>query len=611
MQSFRLPLANTLSDSTLNELENFIKNGYVVVEKHIGHIANKNEPQNVRTKVKTRPSPFAINNRVPNINGSNRGITYWNNNVYTIVNNDVYKNASRIGSLNIDNLANYVDNGTFTTTSNWTLSDAALSISSGTLNCDGTQSGVITATQDVSAVSSKEFYDVSAYAVTFTISNYSAGTMFPVINAAFAGTTRSANGLYNEIIFVEDAEPTHTVAFYFDADFNGKIDDVTVMPVWPGNYNVDPGNSEYFPCYFDILEATTDYLVISDQFDLYTVNTSDTVTKVTDADFPGAHVPGVVVFDGYTCVLDADGTLWNSDVDDPTAWTATSFVTAEIESDKGVALARHLNYLALFGTETLELFYDAANASGSPFSRIEGATANIGCMAGNSVTSIENSLYWVGKSKGKLGVYMLEGLSVKKISDEFIDRVLQNNQGGNASLESTNAIYLFLNGHHFYCINIGITASLVYDIETKMWYYWTVDDDYHGYITQDLSMRIVDVTYDEAKESFRVLPDYGYIRTDTTINFGVGVQKVDLGTNKTKFLNRVELIGTFTGDLTFTLVTDYIANPSVRTFTASANRKVLTRLGRAQRFKFKITGESPGAELEAIEFGFDLGPYGM
>ena len=114
-------------------------------------------------------------------------------------------------------------NGDFATDSNWT-KGTGWTISGGTANCDGTQTG------------SSEFKTAVGIAIqgvevtfSFEVKNYSAGTL----NATIEGTGTlefsgiNANGVYSTTATSSDALPR--VTFTASSDFVGSIDDVSVI----------------------------------------------------------------------------------------------------------------------------------------------------------------------------------------------------------------------------------------------------------------------------------------------------------------------------------------------------------------------------------------------
>ena len=95
----------------------------------------------------------------------------------------------------------------------------------------------------------------------------------------------------------------------------------------------------------------TRYVIISDGTDLWVDNYVGTsCSRVTDADMPTPHQPYPVYLNGCVYIIEASsGNIWNSDVDDPTSWTAGDFLTAEMTADKILAVANLNNYLIVFG----------------------------------------------------------------------------------------------------------------------------------------------------------------------------------------------------------------------------------------------------------------------
>ncbi len=110
-----------------------------------------------------------------------------------------------------------VTNGGFGTDSDWT-KGTGWSISGGTASSDGSQTGDADLTQDISAENGK------SYEVTFTVSNYSAGNVTPVVGDT-EGTDRAADGTFTETITAGSGSDIDIRA---DADFVGDIDDVSV-----------------------------------------------------------------------------------------------------------------------------------------------------------------------------------------------------------------------------------------------------------------------------------------------------------------------------------------------------------------------------------------------
>jgi len=104
-------------------------------------------------------------------------------------------------------------------------------------------------------------------------------------------------------------------------------------------------------------------------------------TEITSADFPTPHCPFPVFMDGYLFVAKS-GTqdIYNSNLDDPALWTAGDYISAEMYPDKIVALSKNNNYIYALGSNSIEYFYDAAVATGSPLGRHDSAVQQFGAV---------------------------------------------------------------------------------------------------------------------------------------------------------------------------------------------------------------------------------------
>lgn len=143
-----------------------------------------------------------------------------------------------------------------------------------------------------------------------------------------------------------------------------------------------------------------------------------TLNRITDVDFYPSSVMTVV--DGYA-VFVRDGTeqVFNSDNDDASTYGALDFLQVSKVSGYTRAVETDGEYLWVFKENSGQVYYNAANVSGSPFSIQDGASFNIGVMGkyGTAADS-EGSVYFYG-SNGR--VYMTSGLGFQPISHEGIE----------------------------------------------------------------------------------------------------------------------------------------------------------------------------------------------
>lgn len=203
---------------------------------------------------------------------------------------------------------------------------------------------------------------------------------------------------------------------------------------------------------------------------------SGAVAQVTDADYPSATVRGLVYLDGYFFVMDANGTIYNSQPEDLTSWVATDYIDAEFEPDGGVALAKFNNYVVAFGNYTTEFFFDAGNATGSPLSPVQNGVMAVGCADGDTVKFMDGEVYFVGQAKGDgqsiakgRFVAKLAGVGYEKLSSPDVDRILEADD-----FLDVDATAFKVGGHSYYMVRLGTTGiSLVLDLGSMEWHVWT------------------------------------------------------------------------------------------------------------------------------------------
>lgn len=225
----------------------------------------------------------------------------------------------------------------------------------------------------------------------------------------------------------------------------------------------------------------TRFVVISDGTDLWLDNyVATTCTEVVDADLPSPHQPFPIYLNGYLFLIKSNtGDIYNSVVDDPTSWEPDEFISAEINSDYAVRLFKMKNYLICFGNASVEYFWDAGNETGSPLSRNDSPTRNIGYITGGAQAG--DLVFFVGQDeKQNIGVYVVEGFKVVKSSNSIVDRTLQTfsstqNSKSNITL-NVDGFIVSTNGKTFYVLVAGQTTWAL-DIEEKLWYEWQGSDN--------------------------------------------------------------------------------------------------------------------------------------
>ena len=110
--------------------------------------------------------------------------------------------------------------------------------------------------------------------------------------------------------------------------------------------------------------------------------------QITDPDFPGAVTVGYL--DGYFVFNEPDSQkVWVTSIFEGTQIDALDFASAEGSPDGLVGLIVDHREAWLFGTDSVEVWYDAGLAD-FPLARIQGAFNEIGCVAAFSIAKLDN-----------------------------------------------------------------------------------------------------------------------------------------------------------------------------------------------------------------------------
>ncbi|GAG86885.1 unnamed protein product, partial [marine sediment metagenome] len=128
-----------------------------------------------------------------------------------------------------------------------------------------------------------------------------------------------------------------------------------------------------------------------------------------------------VTFIGSYTVFSVLGSdqFFYSDENDSSAYDALDFQTAEDEPDDLVGLTKVGGELWLFGDSTIEIHQ--LTGGDLLFQRINGATKKIGCLTRDTISTMDNNVFWLGDDRF---IYMNNGYQEVKISNFAIDQVL-------------------------------------------------------------------------------------------------------------------------------------------------------------------------------------------
>lgn len=199
----------------------------------------------------------------------------------------------------------------------------------------------------------------------------------------------------------------------------------------------------------------------------YIYNASTNVfQQITDLDFPGAVTVGYL--DGYFVFNEPNSQkVWITSLLEGTEIDALDFASAEGAPDNLVSLIVDHREVWLFGTNSVEVWYDAGTAD-FPLARIQGAYNEIGCAAAYSVAKLDNGLFWLGSdARGNGIVYRANGYTGQRVSTHAVEWQIQ--QYGDIS--DAIAYTYQQDGHAFYVLTFpSANATWVYDVSTQAWH---------------------------------------------------------------------------------------------------------------------------------------------
>lgn len=341
--------------------------------------------------------------------------------------------------------------------------------------------------------------------------------------------------------------------------------------------------------------------------DLHTINAS----------FPDSTslVKGWAYLGGGEYVMNKEAVIWGSkvnSVDQAGDWTTLNFISAQINPDPGVCLNQQLVYVIAFNAWSLEVFYNAGNATGSPLGNVQGSKQSYGCASANSVQRIDDVLFWLSTNESaQIQVAMMRGLQVSIISTKSVDRLL-----GSASLSDNNVMswQLKLDGHTWYVVTIiSLNITLAYDWVEDRWHQWT--DENGDYFP------IVDSTHDANGKHllqhatdgrlYEVSNTLYHDKTSDSISVDIITPTFDAQTRRIKSISMVELVGDMTVGSVIEVQhsdDDYKTWSTPRNIYMEQDRPAIHNCGSARRRAWKLHHEKDTPlRIAAMEVQYDLG----
>lgn len=329
--------------------------------------------------------------------------------------------------------------------------------------------------------------------------------------------------------------------------------------------------------------------------------------------FPTPHNVSATFIDGYI-ILSKGSDVYSCDLDTPSKWSSNNYLSAEMFPDPIKSLSRQNNQVCVLGGNSIEFFYDAANAAGSPLSRNDSTTIQMGTCAPQCVIGNEKYIFYLSQSdSGGRAAWLIDGFSPKKVSDEYIERILD----AEANMDQVQGYGLRTKGHLFYFINlVSQNRTLVYDSDEKLWHEWSSNSAgshtvFNCSHMSDNSTGMAYVLHTSNGCVYTLNPN-AYQDDSTAILVELVTNKYDMDTYHRKFMSSVKIVGdsyATTNDITLQWTDDdYKTWSNEKTISLSDSFPAFHRLGafRRRAFKLKHSSNNP-LRLESLECEYTEG----
>lgn len=202
-------------------------------------------------------------------------------------------------------------------------------------------------------------------------------------------------------------------------------------------------------------------------------NIDNTLNQIIDADWDkSSHV---VMIDGYFLINNPSSpTLQSSQLNNPSDWDALKIAQANSNPDYLVGVGATKGELWAFGSQSIEVWYDAANAAGFPFSKRVGSDIDVGCAAPYSIQLVNGNLIWLDSRRflaqsdySQFFRNQSSGYQITKLSNEAVDNAWASYSTVADAIGSTYNDH----GHIMYEITFPTAnKTWVYDTTLQMWH---------------------------------------------------------------------------------------------------------------------------------------------
>lgn len=251
-----------------------------------------------------------------------------------------------------------------------------------------------------------------------------------------------------------------------------------------GTFSGDPASSK---CWFASTSPQPTIVAIHSEVNnvIYVWDgtfTENDLSSITTSRWVG----GFVYLDGTWYVMNIQGNIYGSPINDPSApWDGTNVIKAQIDDGAAIGLWKIGSYIVAFSSTTATFLFDAGNPTGSPLNIATANFSRVGCYDSDSVAEIDDSLYFLNQDDtGYIKAMVLtNGGGFSDISTPDVSRVFRR-------YTPTGVCVAWSTGdRRVYMVQLNNFGYAVYDISMKEWYFW-------GFYGQDVAISSVVFTQD-------------------------------------------------------------------------------------------------------------------
>lgn len=193
---------------------------------------------------------------------------------------------------------------------------------------------------------------------------------------------------------------------------------------------------------------------------------TNVLTTVVSTAFYGSV--RVRYLDGFFLYIKADSRIFYiSAFEDATTFDALDFASAEGGPDNLVSIEVSHSEVWLFCVLRTEVWSHTGGVD-FPFSRNQGASIEVGCVAAQSVIRVDNSLFWIGRDSNGWGqVFRATGYTPQRVSNHAVEQAFQLS----TDLTQATAWAYQEGGITGIAFNApGLTSTWVFNVSPPSWY---------------------------------------------------------------------------------------------------------------------------------------------